>query len=476
MTLARRSESRLNSAVRSYLKTRGVCYENQPWEIRRSDVGGYGVFVTRDVDVGEEIFRDSPVILGPRCLPNCPLICIGCWGKKELRGCKNNCGLPVCSEECQNEHRELCEIILRYCKDVNEGSISRELFENCTPIKALLLDDEDKEAVTSCLEAHGGGDHGREVDALKKLSFEFDDDQEKFMRFVCCVLDANAFEVATRDDEDDDRQTNSLRGLYPLGSLANHSCVPNTMHVFDKNHRMITRAAAFIPKNGEIFHSYTRIIWASVTRLYHLRRTKHFVCKCDRCEDPTEFGTYMGAVLCKQCGGSVIPVNPHKANSRWRCQQCKRFVTGREAGETLSMLGAVLRGMDANNFDVMTRFLNGKLKSVVPTYSQVSTELKYKIVWILGHKSPYTLQELTVELLNFKVRLCDDLLLLLARLRLGRVKMRGLLLYELFCCLRELDKRDEKIDRDANISTYLEEAADILRFDVTAPQELKRAW
>lgn len=71
-------------------------------------------------------------------------------------------------------------------------------------------------------------------------------------------------------------------GLYPLGSLANHRCHPNTNHVFDSQQRMVARAATLIKEGDEIFHSYTRIIWGTASRLYHLKNTKHFICKCKR--------------------------------------------------------------------------------------------------------------------------------------------------------------------------------------------------
>lgn len=105
---------------------------------------------------------------------------------------------------------------------------------------------------------------------------------------------------------------------------------------------MVVKAAVFIPKNSEIFHCYTRLIWGTTTRLFHLRTTKHFTCKCDRCKDPTEFGTYMGSVLCKLCRGLVSPVNPYKAVSRWQCRDCKHIITGKEAGEVTSLLGKYL--------------------------------------------------------------------------------------------------------------------------------------
>lgn len=239
---------------------------------------------------------------------------------------------------------------LQIRSDLNH-ELQTQLFENLTPIRSLLLNEEDKEIV-SCLIAHDRDKHGHEVEILKKhLQIQFKEFDEEFVKFVCCVMDANAFEVALRNETGQSSVRGELKmllktvfnlirvGLYPVASLANHSCTPNTSHVFNDRREMVVKAAVFIPKNSEIYHCYTRLIWGTTTRLFHLRKTKHFTCKCARCTDPTEFGTYMGSVLCKLCRGLVSPVNPYKAVSKWQCRDCKHIITGKEAGEVTSLLG-----------------------------------------------------------------------------------------------------------------------------------------
>ena len=38
---------------------------------------------------------------------------------------------------------------------------------------------------------------------------------------------------------------------------------------------------------------YTHSLWGTAGRREHLNSTKKFWCKCERCEDPTEFGKYI---------------------------------------------------------------------------------------------------------------------------------------------------------------------------------------
>ncbi|XP_050307381.1 SET domain-containing protein SmydA-8-like [Anthonomus grandis grandis] len=453
-----RNAHRLNQIVSAFLDRHKLLDPNPSWLIQESSLGGFGVFATRDIEAGEVIFQDFPVILGPRCLPNGPRVCVVCYSNKTLGPCKRVCGLDVCGEECQNSlaHRKECELV-RQCSPPGI-----RIFENLTPIRSLLLDENDKEVV-NCLIAHDRDEHGHEVTTLKKLGCQFKEDDEKFMRFVCCVLDANAFEVAL--------EQNNIRGLYPLASLGNHSCAPNSTYVFNKSHHMLVKASLFIPKGSEIFYSYTRLIWGTPSRLYHLYRTKHFVCKCSRCRDPTEFGTYMGGILCKICRGIVVPLNPYKTHARWQCQDCKRVILGKETGELLRLLGVILRDIRQDDFPFMYKFLNGKLRSVVPENNQVAVQVKYKIIKVLGHLYPWN--ELTEEMLKIKETLCLDLLGLLEQLRCGKSKMRGLLLYELFCCKRESNTRASKGILDPETEGLLKEAASILEYDANAPQEIK---
>lgn len=84
----------------------------------------------------------------------------------------------------------------------------QDLYENLTPLRSLVLDECEKEVV-SCLIAHDREEHGHEIDVLKnKLEFEFNEEVEAFLRFVCRVMDANAFEVIVGNEEN----TSSVRG------------------------------------------------------------------------------------------------------------------------------------------------------------------------------------------------------------------------------------------------------------------------
>lgn len=78
--------------------------------------------------------------------------------------------------------------------------------------------------------------------------------------------------------------------------------------------------------------TYTHILSATTERRKHLRYGKFFDCTCDRCSDPTELGTYFGALKCSQpgCGGSILSTDPllPTNDAPWACDRCKYQVSG----------------------------------------------------------------------------------------------------------------------------------------------------
>lgn len=105
------------------------------------------------------------------------------------------------------------------------------------------------------------------------------------MKRISGVFNTNSFEVVIATVDRD--RTTSLRGLYPIGALQNHCCVPNTRHHFDDRQRMYVSAAMPIASGEELVMSYTDLLWDTLRRRQFLRATKFFSCYCSRCSDPS---------------------------------------------------------------------------------------------------------------------------------------------------------------------------------------------
>lgn len=383
----RRDLREITALITDHLRSCSIYNESDPWTLKKSPFGGVGIFATRNIAAGEVIFRDLPIILGPRTVLISPVMCVVCHGTANLKACSKGCALPVCSDQCENSvlHINECDVILKWNNNVKCENWNVKLLECLTPIRSLFLDDFKKRLVTT-LQCHKGAAHGFEVNILKNdLNMNISETDERFMKYVCSVLDANAFEVIVANDN----CQSTLRGLYPLSSLANHRCVPNAMHIFDERHCMIVKAAVSIQKDTEIFHSYARLLWGTVTRRYHLLRTKHFFCRCSRCMDPSEFRTNTSAVKCARCGGNVLPKSTATLDTEWECWNCKLNMPLEKVGIMLSILGSWLKECDDGDANLMLTCLKEKVLRLVPPSNEISIEMKYKLVWILGYKKGY---------------------------------------------------------------------------------------
>ncbi|KAF5279280.1 hypothetical protein FQR65_LT15439 [Abscondita terminalis] len=440
-------------------------------EIKSSKIGGRGLFAKTNIKPGEIIFKDHPLIIGPRTGKSA-LFCVSCYKPLQNSACSKNCGLPICSQECEESqiHLKECTFISSRRTKIS-NKINVYLFRCLTPIRGLLLNKE-QQKLLQFFKGHEGSHHGFEVDILKNNLHLSAEEVEELKR-ICLVLDTNTFEVVLGDEDD-----TSLKGMYPLSSMLNHSCFPNTTCYFDYNQNMIIKATVFIEKNLEIFHCYTKLCWGTIARQEYLLKTKHFICECDRCRDATEFGTYLNAINCFKCKGMVVPIRKESKTS-WICVNCKTTLANKIAGVVLSVLGSRLNNLLKANPKEILEFLNNDFLKYAPACNQIAVQLKFRLIWLYGYCHNYSWIHLSAELVNEKEKICRELLNLLETLRAGSNKMRGLLLYELYCCLREKQKREQDEHNSSKIyesemNVLLRESQEILKDDVHAPAEIKK--
>ena len=107
------------------------------------------------------------------------------------------------------------------------------------------------------------------------------------------VLDTNTFELKTVQS---DRVTMIARALYEAASLLNNSCVPSCRREITGD--VITVLTSRAVKAGEeLTICYTGLLQPTFLRQTVFSQTKHFTCRCLRCQDPTELGSHLSAVL-----------------------------------------------------------------------------------------------------------------------------------------------------------------------------------
>ncbi|CAH2011324.1 unnamed protein product [Acanthoscelides obtectus] len=143
-----RSASDVNDIINAFLKRRQILVEDAPWKVRESPLGGLGIFAEHDLNPGDIIYRDYPVILGPRCLAEPTDMCVSCYSILDLSPCPKKCGLLLCSN-CQASpaHREECEFLGQRISGDRSDKITSHLTNSLTPLRSLFLSLEDKAVV-----------------------------------------------------------------------------------------------------------------------------------------------------------------------------------------------------------------------------------------------------------------------------------------------------------------------------------------
>ncbi|PIA27178.1 hypothetical protein AQUCO_08200002v1 [Aquilegia coerulea] len=114
-------------------------------------------------------------------------------------------------------------------------------------------------------------------------------------------------------------------GLYPVVSIINHSCLPNSVLVFEGS-LAVVRAVEPIPKGTEVLISYIETAGSTATRQKALKEQYLFTCTCSRCikvglyEDIQESAILEG-FRCwdDKCSGFLLRDPNDKG---FICQQC----------------------------------------------------------------------------------------------------------------------------------------------------------
>lgn len=103
--------------------------------------------------------------------------------------------------------------------------------------------------------------------------------------------------------------------------------------------------------------SYTQPLWTTYNRREHLKMSKCFWCRCARCQDPTEFGSYLSCLNCVNCGGKVLSTDPLDQAAKWKCQTCNKSMEGSDVKATNDSILASLKATDRSDPDALDAFL-----------------------------------------------------------------------------------------------------------------------
>lgn len=214
------------------------------------------------------------------------------------------------------------------------------------------------------------------------------------VQHLCGIFDTNAFVVSRGNTG------GTGRGLYPLGAIMNHSCIPNTQHWHDQDDLMTVRAVVDIPEGTEVTNTYAPTLWGTRARAAHLAGSKLFTCTCQRCNDPTELGSYISSVACRQCPEGLL-VPPSRAGEGWKCHKCDAVMNAAAVDTMVRAAGMAVARIPPDDARVLGAIVD-HLTRVLSHKHYVVIELKYALIHAIM-KQPLEGKALTLSLSTYGI-------------------------------------------------------------------------
>ncbi|MQL97940.1 hypothetical protein Taro_030639, partial [Colocasia esculenta] len=296
---------------------------------------GRGLVATRNLSPGDIIIQQEPYASKPNNFSN-GSSCDGCFVSVNLKKCSACRMAWYCGSQCQksewNLHRLECKALLDLGDDrrkmltpslrlmlrlllrrklQNDQVIQSTATDNYGLVKALVSHMSDIDEKQLVLYAQMANLVNL---VLPAMEINIKEVTEIFSKLAC-----NAHTIC-------DSELRPLgTGLYPIISIINHSCLPNSVLVFE-GRRAVVRAVESIIEGTEISVSYIDTASATKKRQKDLKDQYLFTCACPRCmklnyyEDADE-NAVMEGYRCKdrKCRGFLVFDSQEK---KFTCQLC----------------------------------------------------------------------------------------------------------------------------------------------------------
>ncbi|XP_050308455.1 SET domain-containing protein SmydA-8-like isoform X2 [Anthonomus grandis grandis] len=446
----------------------------RPFEIGEDPAIGKCLIATRDLQPGDLILTENPLVYGPRphMVEEGPIPCPGCCRliiPDKAARCEG-CDFPVCNPKCpglkdMDRHGHECMILgLRDVRAIN-GLHDFYRQDVLLTLRCLLLQNRHPKKFQQILDMESHMDRrGKNTDTYKVADYLLDnffapmrilegksgkqvlkDISKETIHKICGVIDVNALEI---------NQDAEITALYPTAYLMEHNCLSNTVHQFensDKGYTITIKAALPINKGEHISTMYTHALWGTQARREHLKETKYFECKCKRCKDPTELDTYLSALRCigtlddEPCGGIQLPINPLDDNTEWACNKCDVKLTNQEVSFLVNQIGEEVDNVQLSNPTVreLDSLLTKMLNFVHPNHYHVYS-VKHSLVQLYGYQQGYMPNQLSDDVLAKKATMCRELLDINKKIDPANARLplySGVLFHELYLANMILIKR-----------------------------------
>ncbi|WJX33102.1 hypothetical protein P8452_21348 [Trifolium repens] len=271
--------------------------ENRSLAVSTVQEKGRSLFTNRDFYPGEVIISQEPYV----CVPTHKR-CDGCLATTNLSKCSRCQLVWYCGTPCQKSE---------WKKLQDEKIIPTTAMDNYKLVEALVAHMSDIKEEQLVLYA--------QMANLVHLILQWPEINIKEIAEIFSKFACNAHTIC-------DSELRPLgTGLYPVVSVINHSCLPNSVLVFEGTVASV-RALQHVPKGTEVLISYIETAGSTVTRQKALKGQYLFTCVCSRCSKVGQYEDVQeNAILegyrCKNeiCDGFLLRTTDGKA---FQCEEC----------------------------------------------------------------------------------------------------------------------------------------------------------
>ncbi|XP_068147750.1 SET domain-containing protein SmydA-8 [Drosophila tropicalis] len=423
-------------------------------QVKHNDTLGRFVVAVDNIRAGETLLVEEPIVilphLGERRCARCLNLTTNFCSKCQL--------LPLC-EECKDHEERDCQRLadLHLSEEQVQQLQDSQRTEVQSMVKCLLLREhaetrslyEEMYQMDAQLDARRGSEVWNNYQAnvanplessgiLGKLwqGSDLEKDVELVQRLLA-IFDTNAFEIRAPESG------GSMRGIYRRASLFPHSCMPNLVSAIDdaSNGRQIKiYASRFIAAGEILYNCYTNVLLGTQERREILKQGKCFNCNCPRCVDPTELGTHMSSFMCNNCSstGGYIVLNPE--TNQWQCLLNPEHTLKREFVANM-LERAKEEVFHARDNIYRMELLLAKLSRLLHGNHYIMLDLKQNIAAILRQILQNMAHRPNRKVYERKIRLCQEILLVLKVLAPGINRLKAIALYELANTQAELARK-----------------------------------
>ncbi|XP_063386603.1 SET domain-containing protein SmydA-8 isoform X1 [Cydia fagiglandana] len=445
----------MNSSAIAMLRLideKNVCYEHA----RTSEELGRYLIAARDLAPGDLVLTERPLVFGPKAtvVPEATMPCVGCYKPvpTDVGERCSKCGWPVCSGNCPGltdprHHGAECVILSTRPECVLDNMPDYYRHDALLPLRCALLQSTAPELwmklseMQSHMECRSPGteayDEANEFiveylmnNFINKLDEEtkqkyFPEMSAEHLHVFCGIIDTNALEIRLLEGTE-------LLALYTNTCIMEHSCIPNTKHTFshgtkDRNDFFKITVKVVVPvlKGNHITTMYSHALWGTQARREHLKDTKYFACRCERCADPTELGTYISAMKClgdgdSICDGIHLPEDPLDDETDWACNKCSVKVNGSQVLMLISQMAEEIEAVEMMGGTIqMLEDLLCRLSMFLHPNHYHLYSIKHSLLQLYGRQEGYT----SDEILNRKIKMCKDLIDITIKLDPGNARL-----------------------------------------------------